>query len=217
MKRSIAVPVAHKINDPDMFDYIKALNDTRSFLSMFFSSLKKREIIIFSSTQDQNIDIIKKLLLIFTFINYFATNAFFFSEKNIHQIYLDKGVYNFGYQLKYIICAGLISSVFLYLAKCMCINKKEITNKNINCLAKQLIVFIGVSTCFFIFYWLYIGSLTSIYINSKKHLLINIGITFIFCCVLECLLALISAALRYIAIKKAKSNLYSMSKIINLL
>jgi hypothetical protein len=217
MKRSIAVPVAHKINDPDMFDYIKALNDTRSFLSMFFSSLKKREIIIFSSTQDQNIDIIKKLLLIFTFINYFATNAFFFSEKNIHQIYLDKGVYNFGYQLKYIICAGLISSVFLYLAKCMCINKREISNKNINCLAKKLIVFIGVSTCFFIFYWLYIGSLTSTYINSKKHLLINIGITFIFCCVLECLLALISAALRYIAIKKAKSNLYSMSKIINLL
>ena len=126
MKRSIAVPVAHKINYQDMFDYIKALHDTRSFLSMFISSLKKREIIIFSSTQDQNIDIIKKLLLIFTFINYFATNAFFFSEKNIHQIYLDKGVYNFGYQLKYIICAGLISSVFLYLAKCMYINKKDL-------------------------------------------------------------------------------------------
>ena len=104
--------------------------------------------------------------------------------------------------MKYIICAGIISSVFLYLAKSMIISKTEFKdNQIVNCLFKKILLLVGISTCVFIFYWVYIGSLTSTFINTKKHLIINIGITIIFCCILECLLALISATLRKLAIK----------------
>ena len=128
-KEAIKSSINHStqnITDKDMLDYSEAINkDNRHILSILFSSLKKRVIIIFSFVNDQNIDVLKKLLLILAFINYFATNTFFFTEKNIHQIYLDKGKYNFAYQCKNIIFASLISSVFLYLAKFMCtINKK---------------------------------------------------------------------------------------------
>jgi len=196
--------------DVDMLDYSKAVNeDKRKFISILFSSLKKREIILFCFTNDSNIIILKKSLLILAFINYFATNTFFFTEKNIHQIYLDKGKYNFAYQYKYIIFASLISSIFLYLAKCMCTVSEVIP--------KKILILIFISTCIFIFYWVYIGSFTSTYINTKKHLIINVVITFVFCSILEFLLAIISSTLRIFGISKKKSTLYSISKIINFL
>ena len=201
-----------------MLDYSEAINkDNRHILSILFSSLKKRVIIIFSFVNDQNIDVLKKLLLILAFINYFATNTFFFTEKNIHQIYLDKGKYNFAYQCKNIIFASLISSVFLYLAKFMCTINKKYNEKNVNKLSLKVIILISVSTCIFIFYWVYIGSFTSTYINAKKHLIINIAITFLFCCILDCLLAIISATFRIFGLKKKKSRLYSISRSINFL
>ena len=206
-----------KTIDKDMFDYSEAVTkDKRTFISILFSSLKKREIILLGFTNDSNINILKKCLLILAFINYFATNTFFFTEKNIHQIYLDKGKYNFAYQCKYIIFASLISSIFLYLAKCMC-TVSEVKNKKNNQLPKKILILITISTGIFIFYWVYIGSFTSTYINTKKHLIINVIITFVFCSILEFLLAIISAILRICGIRKKKSTLYSISKIINFL
>ena len=204
--------------EPDMLDFTQAKDEEkRSFLSMLISSLKKRELIIFSFIKDQNIEILKKLLLILAFINYFATNTFFFTEKNIHQIYLDKGKYNFGYQIKYIIGAAFISSIFLYIAKYFSTIRKPCNEKNVNSLDKKIWILLAVSNGLFIFYWVYIGSLTSTYINASKHLLFNTLITFLFCCVLDCVLALTSALLRKISLDKSKQTLYSISKIINFL
>ena len=150
-------------------------------------------------------------------MNYLVTNAFFFNEKNIHQIYLDKGEYNLGYQMKYIFVAVLLSSIFLYIAKCFSTSNKPYDSTNINSLEIKIWILLGISIGISIFYWVYIGSLTSTYVNVKKHLLLNALMTFIFCCILECVLALISATLRKYSINNGKSTLYSISKIINFL
>ena len=201
----------------DSYEYTKAKEkDNRSLISMFVSSLFKREIVLFSFTNERNISIIKKLLLIFTLINYIATNTFFITEKNVHQIYLDHGKYNCGYQFKYIIASILLSSVFLYIAKYLCTIRKS--SKDIyNSLELKIWILLGITAPLFIFYWIYIGSVTSVYINTNKHLLINIILTFIFASIFECLLALISASLRFFGLKKEKSLLYKMSQIINYL
>ena len=151
----------------------KSLEEAKneSFLEMFLYSLKKREIIFSFFNKINNSVILKVILLILSFINYFAVNTFFFSEKNVHQIYLDKDAYNFSYQIKYIMASLLISYVFLSIAKyfynigrTFCIIPNRI----------HLMISFIVSGIIFIFYWLYIGSVTSLYINIKKHLIINI-------------------------------------------
>ena len=158
------------------------------------------------------------ILLVFTIINYIIVNGFFFTEKNIHQIYLDKGKYNFNYQIKYIILASLISSIFLYLARFLINIRKENREdkEKSGSFDKRILAFIFVSNSLFIFYWVYLGSLTSTYINAKNHLVINSIITFLFCCILDSFLSLISVILRKISIKRKISRLYSISQFINL-
>ena len=182
---------------------------------MFISSIIKREIFTFSFIKDLNIAIIKKALLIFAFINYFAVNTFFFNEKNIHQIYVDKGKYNSGYQFKYVILSVLLSSLFLYIAKYLSTTKGNYSKEVANSLEFKIWILFGATIPLFIFYWVYIGGVTSVYINSNNHLFINIILTVVFCAIFECLLAAISASLRYFGLKNNKSILYDLSRIIN--
>ena len=179
---------------------------------MFLYSLKKREIIFSFLNKIDNSLILKIILLILSFINYFAVNTFFFSEKTIHQIYVDKNVYNFSYQFKYIMSSLLISYVFFAIAKYFYNFESKISiipNKI------QLLVSFIVSSIIFIFYWMYIGAVTSLYININKHLIINIILCFIFSIILKALLSLIYAACRILAIKTNKEFLYNISKKIN--
>ena len=164
-----------------------------TFLRKFFSSFKKR-ILIFYYPKKKDF-YIKLFLLIYALLNAIVTNAFFFTEKNIHQIYLDKGKYNFKYQIKYNALAALISFLFILIAK-LFINFNDIYTIKEEILEKSRCIFIGLSNCLFIFYWIYLGSLTSTYINAKKHLFINAFITTIFLFVKNLLLALVSSILR---------------------
>lgn len=183
---------------------------------MLLSSLSKRLIIIFNLKYDKFTSLLKLLLLLFTLINYIVTNAFFFNEKNIHQIFIDKGKYNFGYQIKYIILSSLISSLFLSLAKCFSlVNKLFMSIQDISIYSRNRLIFLGSFIFIFIFYWIYLASLTSTYINAKLHLLINSIITFLFCCILDFFLALASVFLRRISIIKRSKILYNISRIIN--
>ena len=212
-----------KNDEPDILKFPKAIetndNDTRSFMMMLKSSIQRRLIIFNCIKDNSSIFLIKLLLLIFTIVNYIATNGFFFTEKNIHQIYLDKGKYNFSYQIKYIILASLISSIFLYLAKLLIFITKEKQEEDgkSNSLMKRSLAFICISNCLFIFYWVYLGSITSTYINAKNHLVINSIITFLFCCILECFLSLISVILRRLSLRKSLPKIYLISQYINLL
>jgi len=189
--------------------------DKRPLIKMFISSIIKREIFTFSFIKDLNIAIIKKALLIFAFINYFAVNTFFFNEKNIHQIYVDKGKYNSGYQFKYVILSVLLSSLFLYIAKYLSTTKGNYSKEVANSLEFKIWILFGATIPLFIFYWVYIGGVTSVYINSNNHLFINIILTVVFYAIFECLLAAISASLRYFGLKNNKSILYDLSRIIN--
>ena len=210
------INISEKEIDIDSVNYLRALNkDKRNIYEIILSSLKER-IIILSFIKYRGINMIKILIIIYAILNYIVTNAFFFTEKNIHQIYLDKGKYNFKYQIKYIISATLISSIFIYIAKLFTgVNKivTKITNQKI--LKISIHIFICISNCLSIFYWIYLGSLTSTYINAKLHLFLNAFITSLFSCILECLLALISSILRYLSIEFGINTLYNISRIIN--
>ena len=186
-------------------------NDKRSFIEMFISSLRKRLPILSFFNKSEYFLELKILLLVISLINYFAVNTFFFSEKNIHQIYLDKDVYNFSYQFKFIISSLFISFIFFS------IQKYFYNIKNNKCSLQYIILFL-VSTAIFLFYWLYVGAITSVYINIKKHLILNIIIGYAFGILFDSLLSFISVCLRRYSLKgKGNETIYKISQKINLI
>ena len=190
------------------FEKAKKRYENKSFIDIIKKSLIDREIIIsFINKKDIKL---KALLLVLSLINYLAVNTFFFSEKNIHQIYLDKNEYNISYQFKYIISSLFISFVFISLAKFFYLKRKGTFQLK---KGKPIAIIVGaLFSTLFVFYWLYIGSVTALYINIKKHLIVNTLLCFIFSIIFEGLLALISAALLYVSTHSDKEKLYKIRK-----
>ena len=197
-------------DDPDDFEFnLASITDLRTFIQMFISFIKKRQLIILWLNKKNYAFIIAILFLIFSIINFLGINTFFFSEKNIHQIYNDKNSYNFCYQIKYIILSVFISYIIIRLSKFLYNSKNG--HK-----PKFHFIFISIiSFPIFLLYWFYVGAITSLYINIKKHLLINTIICFTFENCLEVLLTLIISILRYFGLKKSSEKMYILSKKIN--
>ena len=202
--------------DYDLSEYLLALEkDKRNIKDLFISISKKKHIYILALKSDHYIKLLKLSLLPFCFVNYFTTNVFFFTDKVIHQIYLDKGSYNFSYQLKFICLSALISSIFLYIGKYIFIIKKS--DKQIKRIIKIVDFAFVLIFLLFVFYWLYVGSYTSVFIKSQKHISFNFLLTIITCAVYEIILTIISVILRIIAIKENLPTLYKISIILILL
>ena len=152
--------------------------------------------------------IFKLLRLNFVLINLIVINTLFFSEKNIHQIYIDNNIYNFCYQFKYIILSFLILFIslfvhyFIYSFRAFCKKRGKIFD----------IILLIISSCLFLLSWIYVGSVTSLYINAKRHLLINIAICFLFGFLFEIILTLIATTFRHLGLngKKPNERLYEM-------
>lgn len=200
--------------DLDLVDYNVAINkDKRSFIELFLSISQKRLIFIFSFKKDHNIKVLKISLIIFCLIKYFMVNLFFFNNNVIHKIYIDKGKYNLGYQIKYVFLSALISCIFLYIAKYIFTFKKSPKQliQIIKCIDASLIILIIL----FSFYWIYIGSFCSVFIKTQKHLIINFVLAIIVCIIYEVIITIISLILRKIALKKKKlPKLYSISRLL---
>ena len=183
------------------------------FIHEFRASMEKREIIISCFFGDIKEKITKVFLLVFSLLNLIIINTFFFSEKNIHKIYLDKNKYNFGYQFKYIISSNIISFILLAVIKKIVNyktkNRDKNSNKNIKILNK-ILFFIIIATL--LFFWIYVGTITSLFIKAKQHLLINIIICILFDFLLNAVLSIISYIIGIIGIKTENKYLYSYKK-----
>ena len=185
--------------DYDLSLYLTALErDKRNIWELFISISKKKQIYYFAFKEDQFCRIIKICILVFTLINYFVTNIFFYNDKVIHQIYIDKSNYNFTYQIGNVLLSALISCAFLYLAKYILLFKKS--DKQILCSIKFVDYGLIIIFLLIIFYWLYAGSFTSVFIKSQKHISINFLLTIVVCIIYEIILTIISISLRKIAI-----------------
>ena len=194
----------------DDFKEAKKIYKDKSFIYIMKACLIKREVICSFLNHDYKNLQIKTLVIVTALINYIVVNTFFFSEKNIHQIYLDKNEYNFSYQFKYIISSLFISFIFISISKFF-----YSRNEGRHLLWKYTPTVIGacvISGILLIFYWLYIGAVTSLYINIKKHLIVNTVLCVIFSIIFEGLLSLISAALLYFAFQRDKGKWYKISK-----
>ena len=91
--------------------------DKRSGCIYYGSLLKNKQLILFTfcSFNDYNSGVVKKFMLFLSFALHYTTNALFFTEVTLHQIYEDEGKFNFEYQISKILLSSLISIAVLRL------------------------------------------------------------------------------------------------------
>ena len=87
--------------------------DKRTYVQYYLSLLRNKHILIltFFNWRDYNSQTIKIYIFFYTFSINFLISAMFYSDSTMHKIYIDKGSFDFTYQLPLIIYSSIISSV----------------------------------------------------------------------------------------------------------
>ena len=177
------------------------LIDKRTYFEYYWSLLKKKHIIlfVFMPVNDYNLITIKLGLFIFSFCLYLTVNALFFTDKTMHKIYEDKGMFNILFQLPQIIYSTLISTLISMIIKLFALSEKDVIKlrqtknksksfENSYKLFKWLIVkfnlFFFLSIFLLMIFWYYISTFCAVYKNTQKILIKNtftgFGITLLY-------------------------------------
>jgi surface protein len=209
------------INALDYEDAI--LMDKRNFCDYYFSLIKYNHLFSFSFApiNDYNSRIIKIFLFFFSFTSVFTIDAFFFDEKTIHQIYEDKGKYNFFYQIPQILYSTIIARIICFMLKKLMSSQNNIIelkkdkekkdlnikyNKTVKRIKIKFISFFAISFILLVFYWYFIICFCGIYVNIQKHLIKNSIIGFAISLIYPFGLFLIPGIFRIPALRAGKVN-----------
>ena len=225
-------------NELNTLNYKEALiYDKRSFCQYYISLLKTKHILIFTffNSKDYNMLMIKICLFLFFFALNYTINALFFTGSTIHEIYLNKGEYNFIYELPKIIYSTLIISFVNLIIKYFSLTEKLIINfkndqsndnliikkeKLIKCLKIRIILFYIISFLFLIFFWYYLSCFCAVYKNTQIYLIKDTMISFVLSLVYPFGLYLIPGIFRIPSIKsqnKDKNCMFNFSQTLQLL
>ena len=186
----------------NILEYKEAiLYDKRTYLEYYWALLKKKHIIlsIIISYNDYNLIYIKISLLIVNFCLYFSINALFFTDKTMHKIYEDKGIFKIFNQLPQIIYSSLISSLVNILIKQFGFSEKEVIElkkeknkikafEKAALLYKNLIfkfnLYFLISLFILVICWYYVSTFCAVYKNTQLLLIENtlfcFGLTLIY-------------------------------------
>ena len=133
-------------------------------------------------------------MLFLSFALHYTTNALFFDESNLHQIYEDKGKFNMSYQTPTIIISAIISTLVLRLIlQFLVLTDKDILavknqqtkelaiNMKMNKLKYMKIKFTFFFLLNFILlalFWYYLTCFNAVYKNTQIYLIENTFISF---------------------------------------
>ena len=219
-------------------EYKEAIKiDKRTYLQYYCSLIKMKHIIlcIFFSSDDYNLTSIKISLIIFTFCLYFSVSALFFTDKTMHKIYEDKGIFNLTVHLPQIFYSSLITTFISILIKILALSEKslielkKIKNKEkalkksvelYRCLMLKFNLYYFISLLLITFFWYYISTFCAVYKNTQilliESTLTSFSLTLIYPFALNLLPGMFRIpALK--AIKKDKEGLYKLGNIIALI
>ena len=216
--------------------YTEALKaDKRTYSQYYFSVLRMKYLLVFTfiASNDYNSKSIKICLFLFIFSLYFTINTLFFNDSTMHEILLDKGNYNFIYQIPQIIYSSIISSVInsiisylsltersiVQLKKDAFVTEKKVINL-INCLKVKFFLFFVIDFSLLLLFWYYLSCFCAVYKNAQIHLIKDTLISFGLSLLYPLLLYLIPGVFRIMALRAKNANresLYKISKILQLI
>ena len=212
--------------------------DKRSNCDYYGSLIKSKQLFIFTfcSFNDYNSGIIKKFMLFLSFALHYTTNALFFDESNLHQIYEDKGKFNINYQLPKILFSALISTFilrsilhFLVLTDkdILTVKSQQTLNMAIN-MKFQKLKYIKIKFAFFFIlnfillglFWYYLTCFNAVYKNTQIYLIENTFISFGFSLFYPFIINIFPTMIRMCSIHSSNKNqayCYKISQIIQLI
>ena len=237
MDENITESEIFKLNDYELNTLVYAIAlkfDKRSFFIYYISLLKRNQLFIFTfyTKNDYNLRSIKISKLFFIMALSYAINALFFTDENMHTIFISKGKFNIIYQIPKILYSSFISSLINTIIQIIAFSEKNIiqikNEKNKKArrkkafeikkllIAKFIIYFIVIFLLLFLF-WYYISCFCAVYKNTQiyliKETLINFGLTNLY----SIFISLIPGLFRIPSLRAKKQDkecLYRFSKMI---
>ena len=156
---------------------------------------------------------------------------YFFTDSKIHEIFLEKGDFNFLYQIPQILYSTIISTFINAIIRILSLTEKDAikikkdkinynsTKKNelFRCLKIRFLLFFAISFILLSLFWYYLSCFGAIYINTQIHLLKDTLISFLLSLIYPLGIYLIPGIFRRCSLKSGKNErLYALSKIIQL-
>ena len=226
--------IDYEINSLSYEDALKY--DKRTYLQYYISLIKTKQLIIFTfyPINDYNSRIIKICLFLFSFSLYYTVNAFFFNDATMHQIYIDKGSFNFIYQIPQILYSTIISAVIKKILTFLSLTEKNLieikSQKNfelgvakmkkiLKCLYIKFTLFFIFDFLFHIIFWYYISCFCVVYKNTQMYLIKDTIISFGTSLLYPIGINIIPGFLRIPSLKaknKDKKCLYTISKVLQI-
>ena len=222
-------------NEMNLLSYKMAKkHDKRTYIEYYISLLKTKHLLIFSffNSEDYNSRIIKIYIFFFTIQIEFTISAMFYSDETMHQIYEDKGSFNFEYQIPQMLYSSLLSSLLtnlisnlglfedniLNLKNCKYIKLGKHVKKETRCIKTKILFFFIITYILLFCFWVYVGCFCAVYKNTQIHLLIEVLSSFGLSFILPLIIYLIPGIFRIASLKgEEKRNnilLYKLSLII---
>ena len=215
--------------------YEEALvRDKRVYCEIYLSLIKANHILIFtfSTKKDYNPYIIKICLFSFSFALQMFINALFFNDSTMHEIYKDKGVFNFSFVLPHILYSIIIVSICNVFLKRLYLPQKDILNIKyennydilnakvfnvINCLKIKFISFFIVNIILLLFFWYYLSSFCAVYKNTQIYLFEVVLISYSFSLLYPLIIFLLPSLFRISSLRKPGKCIYTISKFLQML
>ena len=220
-----------QLNFANYEEFIK--HDFRSFLSMYWSFLKQKQLILFTFyTSKDNILRSSKLVLFILFVSfYMAFTALFFNDEIMRKIYIYKGNTDAAVHIPNIILSSLCSFIASIIIRFVCLGERDISkilnekNKdNRKALAEaarrkagiKLYILYVVSFLLILLCTYYVAAFCAVFQNSQGHYLINFLVCFIILNLWPAVTSLIITIMRKKAYDNRSPTLYKASQIVSI-
>ena len=214
-------------------DYEEAkIRDKRSYFQFYLSLLKTKHILIFTFCliSDYNSQIMKIYIFFYNFMINYTVSAMFYSDDTMHKIYIDKGSFDYTYQLPQMFYSFIISIILTNLLNYLGLYEEDIiiikNNKKTNDNNKRLFIikckvylFFIITYILLLFIWFYLGCFCAVYKNTQIHLLKEVCSSFVLSFINPLFVCLLPGLFRIPSLKSNSNKicLYKFSKLIEIL
>ena len=215
-------------------EYENAIDlDNRGFLKVYWSIIKRDELFLFTfvSCKDYNLFYIKIEKFFFVIMTIMALNGFLYSDKTVHNLYLNGVKYNFNQHLLPISLSIVIAHIMeilacyltltdRYIYEIKAIPKFEGNGKTAFSILRRmrikLMEFYLGAFALSAFYWYFISAFCSVYPNTQGIYIINCLISFVIFLIDPFIIYAFTTMLRIISLKSVVNKklkwLYKISR-----
>ena len=211
--------------------------DKRTKCEYYSSLIRSKQLFIFTfcTLNDYNSGIIKKFIFFLSFALHYTTNALFFNESTMHQIYEDSGKYNFNYQIPYIIYSAISSTFILRLMlQFLVLTDKDVLEvknqtkrglaidmkkKKLKYIKIKFGIFFILNFILLVLFWYYLTCFNAIYKNTQVYLIENTFISLGFSLFYPFIINIFPTMIRICSLRsenKDKEYFYKVSQIIQI-